>query len=65
MSGLPPTDDRLLDYIRVVAAGTTLGLFVFVVLDERDPTIVGLLFGALAVLLGLAGLDAVKMRNGK
>ena len=57
-------DDRLLAYVRVVASGVTLLLFIFVVIDERDPTIVGMLFGALAVLLGLTTLDVVKMRNG-
>lgn len=50
----------LLRHVRLVAAIVTLGLFTFAVLVERDPTIVGMLFGALAVLLGLAGLDAVK-----
>ena len=60
-----PTDDRLLAYIRVAAAGITLALFAFTVIDNRDPTIVGMLFGALAVLLGLAGLDAINLRNGR
>ena len=62
MSGYPD-NERLLAYIRVVAAGVTLALFTFAVLAERDITVLGMLFGSLAVLLGLASIDAVRMRN--
>lgn len=55
-----PHDDRLLYYVRLVAAAVTLALFVFVVIADRDVTVVGMLFGGLAVLLGLASLDIVR-----
>ena len=61
MSG-QPSSEPLLVYIRIVAAVVTTVLFVIVVIDQRDATTIGLVFGALAVLLGLAGVDAVKER---
>lgn len=62
MSG-SPNNERLLAYVRVVAAAVTLTLFAFAVVAERDVTVVGMLFGSLAVLLGLASLDVVRMRD--
>ena len=58
-----PDNERLLAYVRVVAAAVTLILFSFAVVTERDVTTVGMLFGSLAVLLGLASFDAVRMRD--
>lgn len=52
-----PEDDLLLYRVRVAAAVVTVALLAIVVLTERDATTVGLVAGALFVLLGIAGTD--------
>ena len=60
MSGPNPDTDRLLYRIRVVASVVALGLFALVVIDERDAATVGMIFGALSVLLGLVSADYLR-----
>ena len=55
------SDEQLLHKVRVVAAVVVLLLLAVNALEpEADVTLVGMLFGALAVLLGLASLDVMR-----
>ena len=63
MSEFDSQDERLLYRVRIAAAVVTVGLFVIVVLADREPTTVGMVAGALFVLLGLVSADYIK-RNG-
>jgi hypothetical protein len=57
---LPPADEQLLAYVRVVAAVTTLALLAYAVVVERDAATLGVLVGALALWLGLASYEALR-----
>lgn len=59
MGGPLPEHERLLARVRVVASVVVLGLLAYAVIVERDISVLGMLFGALAVLLGLASLERV------
>lgn len=63
MSGYDPQDERLLYRVRIAASVVTVALFVIVVLADREPTTVGMVAGALFVLLGLVSADYIR-RNG-
>jgi hypothetical protein len=64
LSGNSPEHDRLLYRVRVVAASVVLALLVYAVIVDRDISLVGMLVGALTVLLGIAGIEAFQRRNG-
>ena len=60
MSADEPQDERLLYRVRIAASVATVALFAFVVIADRDPTTVGMVAGALFVLLGLVSADYVR-----
>ena len=63
MGALPPDEERLLYRVRIAAAVGAVGLFIVVVLMDRNPTTVGLVAGAMFVLLGLVSAERIARKD--